>query len=68
MKSNLTVSEAEIYREGFNAAFKLLSEYIEKGVDMDTARANAAKIMNLKNDGSQNRFLPPKKKEVSKKR
>lgn len=53
--------EESIYREGFEAAFKLLSEYIENGVDMETARINAEKIMYVKKNESNNRFLPSSK-------
>jgi len=61
VKQNMTVLEESIYREGFEAAFKLLSEYVENGVDMETARINAEKIMYVKKNESNNRFLPSSK-------
>ena len=61
MKQNMTLLEESIYREGFEAAFKLLSEYVESGLDMETARINAKKIMYVKQNQSNNRFLPSNK-------
>ena len=61
MKQNMTLLEESIYREGFEAAFKLLSEYVESGLDMETARINAEKIMYVKQNQSNNRFLPSNK-------
>mgnify|MGYP003665030939 CR=1 FL=1 len=61
MKQNMTVLEESIYREGFEAAFKLLSEYVENGLDMETARVNAEKIMYVKQNQSNGRFLPSSK-------
>lgn len=61
MKQNMTVLEESIYREGFEAAFKLLSEYVENGLDMETARINAEKIMYVKQNQSNGRFLPSSK-------
>ena len=61
MKQNMTLLEESIYREGFEAAFKLLSEYVENGLDMETARINAEKIMYVKQNQSNNRFLPSSK-------
>ena len=57
----MTVLEESIYRDGFEAAFKLLSEYVESGLDMETARINAEKIMYVKQNQSNNRFLPSNK-------
>lgn len=61
MKQNMTLLEESIYRDGFEAAFKLLSEYVESGLDMETARINAEKIMYVKQNQSNNRFLPSNK-------
>lgn len=61
MKQNMTVLEESIYKEGFEAAFKLLSEYVENGLDMETARINAEKIMYVKQNASNGRFLPSSK-------
>ena len=61
MKQNMTLLEESIYREGFEAAFKLLSEYVENGLDMETARINAEKIMYVKQNQSNGRFLPSSK-------
>ena len=61
MKQNMTLLEESIYRDGFEAAFKLLSEYVESGLDMETARINAEKIMYVKQNQSNNRFLPSSK-------
>ena len=61
MKQNMTLLEESIYREGFEAAFKLLSEYVENGLDMETARINAEKIMYVKQNASNGRFLPSSK-------
>ena len=61
MKQNMTLLEESIYREGFEAAFKLLSEYVENGLDMETARINAEKIMYVKQNASNGRFLPSNK-------
>ena len=60
-------AEEAIYKEGFEAAFKLLSEYIENGVDMATARLNAEKIMSVRKDRISNRFLTSNKAKASKK-
>ena len=57
----MTLLEESIYREGFEAAFKLLSEYVENGLDMETARINAEKIMYVKQNASNGRFLPSSK-------
>lgn len=57
----MTLLEESIYREGFEAAFKLLSEYVENGLDMETARINAEKIMYVKQNASNGRFLPSNK-------
>jgi len=65
MKQNMTLLEESIYREGFEAAFKLLSEYVESGLDMETARINAKKIMYVKQNQSNNRFLPSSKTSPS---
>ena len=67
MKSSMTIAEEAIYKEGFEAAFKLLSEYIENGVDMATARVNAEKIMSVRKDRISNRFLTSNKAKASKK-
>jgi len=61
VKQNMTVLEESIYKEGFEAAFKLLSEYVENGLDMETARINAEKIMYVKQNASNGRFLPSSK-------
>jgi|TARA_R110001599_G_scaffold341704_1_gene562920 hypothetical protein len=63
----MTIAEEAIYKEGFEAAFKLLSEYIENGVDMATARVNAEKIMSVRKDRISNRFLTSNKAKASKK-
>ena len=67
MKTNMTISEEAVYREGFEAAFKLISEYIENGVDMATARLNAEKIMSVRKQVTNNRFLTSNKAKASKK-
>lgn len=67
MKSSMTISEEAIYKEGFEAAFKLISEYVEKGLDMETARSNAEKIMSVRKDRISNRFLTSNKAKASKK-
>jgi len=61
VKQNMTLLEESIYREGFEAAFKLLSEYVENGLDMETARINAEKIMYVKQNASNGRSLPSSK-------
>jgi hypothetical protein len=63
----MTISEEAIYKEGFEAAFKLISEYVEKGLDMETARSNAEKIMSVRKDRISNRFLTSNKAKASKK-
>tara|TARA_R110000824_G_scaffold243562_1_gene432285 strand:+ start:96 stop:290 length:195 start_codon:yes stop_codon:yes gene_type:complete len=63
----MTIAEEAIYKEGFEAAFKLLSEYVEKGLDMETARSNAEKIMSVKKDRVSNRFMTSSKANASKK-
>ena len=65
MKQNMTLLEESIYREGFEAAFKLLSEYVENGLDMETARINAEKIMYVKQNASNGRFLPSSKPSLN---
>jgi len=67
LKSSMTISEEAIYKEGFEAAFKLISEYVEKGLDMETARSNAEKIMSVRKDRISNRFLTSNKAKASKK-
>tara|TARA_R110000765_G_scaffold146731_2_gene249148 strand:+ start:176 stop:406 length:231 start_codon:yes stop_codon:yes gene_type:complete len=61
----MTLLEESIYREGFEAAFKLLSEYVENGLDMETARINAEKIMYVKQNASNGRFLPSSKPSLN---
>tara|TARA_E500000305_G_scaffold38495_1_gene29523 strand:+ start:8733 stop:8909 length:177 start_codon:yes stop_codon:yes gene_type:complete len=43
----MTPRDIKFFRNGFESAFKLLSEYVEDGVDMDTARENVEKIMSI---------------------
>ena len=57
----MTLAEEKIYKKGFEAAFKLLTEYVDNGVDMDTARRNAHKIMNIKEQGGGKRFASTKR-------
>ena len=45
--SNMTPRDIKFFRNGFESAFKLLSEYVEDGADMDTARENVEKIMSI---------------------
>jgi len=42
-----TPRDMKVYKMAFEQAFKLLSEYVENGIDMDTARKNVEIILNV---------------------
>jgi predicted acetyltransferase len=48
--ASMTPRDMKFYRKGFESAFKLMCEYVENGVDLQTARENAEKIMSIENN------------------
>lgn len=49
--ASMTQRDMKFFKRGFNSAFKLLCEYVENGVDLQTARENAEKIMSIDGKG-----------------
>lgn len=45
--ADMTLRDMKFFRKGFESAFHLLSQYIEDGVDLETARSNVEKIMGV---------------------
>ena len=43
--ADMTLRDRKFFRKGFESSFHLLSQYIEDGVDLETARDNVRKIL-----------------------
>lgn len=44
---DMTSRDLKFFKRGFESAFKLISQYIQDGVDIETARKNAEEILSI---------------------
>ena len=45
--ADMTLRDLKFFKRGFESAFNLLAQYIEDGVDLETARDNVKKIIEV---------------------
>tara|TARA_R110002020_G_scaffold35824_5_gene108000 strand:+ start:3938 stop:4165 length:228 start_codon:yes stop_codon:yes gene_type:complete len=45
--ADMTYRDMKFFKKGFESSFHLLSQYIRDGVDLDTAKENVKKIMEV---------------------
>ncbi len=45
--ADMTLRDTKFFKRGFESAFNLLAQYIEDGVDLETARDNVKKIIEV---------------------